>query len=342
MKPQAGLYEEAGGREGCQTLAEAFYARVDRDPVLRPFFPGKSLRCATEALAAFLAQFLGGSSEDAQFRWWVSLRESHLRFKIGPRERDAWMKNMIATLDEVELDRSARAALKALFEKASAYLVNTGAAPHAAEITHPEISRRWEAQLAVDEAVAAIRRGDAARAIALADRANPAALIWLLDEMIRSGQPALLAFVRERLAAEPSLAHSRYYNGRTLLHRAAGSGETGIVEFLLKLGVQSDTADSGGHTPLYHVANECAAPGGAEVVRILVKSGANVNACGGVQRCTPLHMAARRGNVEIANALLECGADAVLKDKRGDTPLQRAINCRKKEVANLLTLRATR
>ena len=342
MKASGGFYETAGGREGCQALAEAFYARVDHDPVLRPFFPGKSLRCATEALAAFLAQFLGGSPEDAQFRWWVSLRESHLRFRIGPRERDAWMKNMIAALDEVELDGSARATLKALFENASAYLVNTGASPPAAEIAHPEISRRWEAQLAVDEAVAAIRRGDAARAITLVDRANPGAFIWLLGEMIRTRQPALLAFVRERLAAEPSLAHSRYYSRSTLLHRAAGSGEASLVEFLLELGAEPNTLDSGGHTPLYYVANECSAPDGVEVVRILVKSGANVNACDGVQRCTPLHMAARRGNVEIANALLECGADAALKDKRGDTPLQRAINCRKKEVANLLTLRATR
>lgn len=335
------FYDTLGGATVCHNLAAAFYARVARDPILRPLFPGKSLRCATDELSAFLAQFLGGRPEDSQFRWWVSLRESHLRFKIGRRERDAWMKNMNATLDEFELEAPARAALKSLFEEASGYLMNTVPSPPTAGIADPELSMRWEAQRALDEAVAAIRRGDSARAIALVDRGNPAALTALLAEMICSGQPALLSFVRERLSAEPAIARSRY-NGRTLLHRAAGSGDQAIVEFLLGFGLDPDTLDSAGHTPLYYVANECSAPGGAAVVRALVKAGANVNAAGGVQRCTPLHMAARRGNVEIAEALLACGAAPTIKDKRGDMPLQRAINCRKKDVAALLTLHAKR
>jgi len=36
-----------------------FYARVGKDPVLRPFFPGKSLKRATGEFAAFLIQLLG-------------------------------------------------------------------------------------------------------------------------------------------------------------------------------------------------------------------------------------------------------------------------------------------
>jgi ankyrin repeat protein len=50
-------------------------------------------------------------------------------------------------------------------------------------------------------------------------------------------------------------------------------------------------------------------------------------------------MAARRGNTEIAEALLECGADIHARDKTGDTPLQRAKNCRKAGVASLLISR---
>ena len=64
-------------------------------PYCDALFPGKALRCAIEEFTAFLAQFLGGSPEDAQRRWWLSLRESHLRFKIGDRERDAWMQNSV-------------------------------------------------------------------------------------------------------------------------------------------------------------------------------------------------------------------------------------------------------
>ena len=61
-----------------------------------------------EEFAAFLTQFLGGPTEYSQRRWWLSLRESHLRFKIGQKERDAWMTNMVKTLGEAllwELDR---------------------------------------------------------------------------------------------------------------------------------------------------------------------------------------------------------------------------------------------
>jgi ankyrin repeat protein len=47
-------------------------------------------------------------------------------------------------------------------------------------------------------------------------------------------------------------------------------------------------------------------------------------------------MSARRGNAVVAQALLECGANVNARDRRGDTPLQRAINCRKLHVAELL------
>src|SRR2546430_14807358 len=73
-----------------------------------------------------------------------------------------------------------------------------------------------------------------------------------------------------------------------------------------------------------------------EVVRALVRAGADVNACCGVTRATALHMAARRGHVEIARALLDSGAEVNARDRKGDTPLQRAINCRKNGVAQFL------
>jgi ankyrin repeat protein len=53
-------------------------------------------------------------------------------------------------------------------------------------------------------------------------------------------------------------------------------------------------------------------------------------------------MAARRGHVEIARALLDSGATVNARDRKGDTPLQRAINCRKDGVAKLLQERGGR
>src|ERR1700690_3005631 len=109
--PAFNLYEAIGGSAACRGLSVAFYARVERDPVLRPLFPGKSFSCAIEAFTAFLVQFLGGPGADAQRRWLLSLRESHLRFKIGRRERDAWIANMVLALDDVPIEEPLRSAL---------------------------------------------------------------------------------------------------------------------------------------------------------------------------------------------------------------------------------------
>ena len=79
--------------------------------------------------------------------------------------------------------------------------------------------------------------------------------------------------------------------------------------------------------------------GAASVIRALVKAGADVNAGDGVKRCTALHMAARRGNVAVAEVLLDCGAALEARDSAGDTPLRRSVNCNKVEVAALLVAR---
>src|SRR6266567_4387091 len=117
------LYELIGGRASCRRLSVSFYARVERDPILRPLFPGKSFTCAIEQFTAFLAQFLGGPSEDAQPRWWLSLHESHMRFKIGVEERAAWMSNMLQAFDDVPIGEPIRTELLALFDRLFFFLI---------------------------------------------------------------------------------------------------------------------------------------------------------------------------------------------------------------------------
>lgn len=346
----AGLYTAIGGRAGCLRLSTAFYARVDRDPLLRPLFPGTTLRCAIEAFAAFLAQVLGGPGEDTQSRWWLSLRESHMRFRIGKSEREAWLANMALALDEAVIAEPLRAHLADFFERSSAHIVNHGEAvvlDQTRRVHHPlaEICRPWEAQAALDEAVAAIRAGDADRAVALADGPalkdhGPSVMSGLLALMVRSRHREMLDYASAKLTRNPVLVNERYA-GRTLLHEAAAAGSPAIVKLLLSLGADPDAPDGGGHTPLYCVGNECAVEGAESVVRMLVQAGADVNAHGGVTRCTPLHMAARRGNVEVAKALLDCGAELEARDKSGATPLTRSTNCNKVEVASLLRARGT-
>jgi hypothetical protein len=248
------------------------------------------------------------------------------------------MKNMVKALDEAQIEEPVRNPLQDFFARSSAYVVNQGPALPVAEGVRDEIARRWDSQLALDEAVAAIRSGDADRAIALAETGDRTVLTGMLALMIGSGHSVLLEFVQKTLTRDPALIRERYA-GRTLLHTASGEGSLTMVELLLRLGADPNAADGGGHTPLYSVGNECKVSGGGKVVHALVRAGANVDAHDGVKHCTALHMAARRGNVEVAEALLDCGADIEARDTLGETPLRRSVNCNKTEVAALLLSR---
>jgi hemoglobin len=333
MRPRSALLETLGGEEGCKSLSAAFYTRVAEDPVLRPFFPGKSLRCATEEFAAFLIQFLGGDEKQTQHRWWLSLRESHARFQIGPSARRAWLGHMEATLDAAPLDDATRNALHYFFSSSSAYVIGTDAA----ELDHEELAARWSEQRVLDSVITAIAEGRDDETLALAPRfaSRQSVFVGLLARMLQTGRARLIRFVIDAAESDPSLA-TRRFAGNTLLHFAAGAGCLEIVALLLRLGVDPNIQGRGEHTPLYCVANECASDEGPELVRALVRAGADVNGCGGVTRATALHMAARRGHVEVARALLDSGAAVNARDRKGDTPLLRAINCRKNGVAQLL------
>lgn len=326
-----GLLESLGGEAGCRRLAESFYGRVGADPVLRPLFPGKSMRCAIEEFSAFLVQFLGGDEAATQKRWWVSLRESHSRFKIGPAERKAWLELMMATVEAEPVDDVTRGELRELFTGGVRYLAGGDA------------DGRWTGQQALDETVAAIVGGQDEEAVRMAGAfaARPVVYVGLLARMMRTGRVALVRFVVTAVEREPGLG-MECFGGRPLLHYAAGTGCLEVVAVLLRLGTDAGVQDRGGHTALYAVANECGGETGPEIVRLLVGAGADVNACDGVMRATPLHMAARRGFVGIAGALLDCGAAIEARDKNGVTPFGRAVRCRKKGVAELLAARGAR
>jgi hypothetical protein len=271
-----------------------------------------------------------------QFRWWLSLRESHTRFKISEAQRAAWLKQMEATLRSSELDRATQDALLQFFISSAAYVVVGSGEP----VREPELAERWEQSKALDVLVAEILAGRDAEVLQRFNgfATRPSLFIGVLARMLQTGRPDLVCAVVEAVKRDPSLGSSRY-NGKTLLHYSASAGCTELVALLLILGVDANVLDDGKHSPLYRLANECAADTGPEIARMLVAAGAHLNQGGGVTRATPLHMAARRGFVGIAQALLDLGADINARDSKGCTPLDRAMNCRKQEVAQVLRQR---
>ena len=70
-----------------------------------------------------------------------------------------------------------------------------------------------------------------------------------------------------------------------------------------------------GRTPLH----EAAARGEAEIGRLLIEHGADVNARGGIRDATPLHAAAVCGHRELVNLLLGANADPKAVDDLGAT-----------------------
>ena len=215
--------------------------------------------------------------------------------------------------------------------------------PTAEALVQPEdteLATRWAEQHVLDAAIGAIAAGRDQEALAIAPRftLRPSVFVGLLVRMMQSDRAKLIAFVINTVEGDPSLVTCRFA-GKTLLHFASGVGRLDIVVSLLRLGLDPDILDHNGHTALYCVANECASETGPRIVEALVQAGANVNASGGITQATPLHMAARQGHLKIAQALLDCGAAMNTRDRKGETPLQRAINCRRQSLVQLLQAR---
>ena len=91
------------GEEGFQRLVAAFYRRVAADDVLGPMYPESDLAGAERRLREFLVQRFGGPGRYSEQRGHPRLRMRHVPFAIGAAERDAWLRNMRAAVDSLDL-----------------------------------------------------------------------------------------------------------------------------------------------------------------------------------------------------------------------------------------------
>ena len=73
-----------------------------------------------------------------------------------------------------------------------------------------------------------------------------------------------------------------------------------------------------------------------KLVKLLIDHGADVNRHDGLEKETPLHYAAKYGNVELAKLLLKAKADPTAKEFHGKTPLELAKERNHHDVVKLL------
>ena len=123
MTTETTIYEQAGGDAPFRRLVDIFYARVERDPLLRPLFPA-DLEPGKERQFLFITQYFGGPPRYNALRGHPRLRMRHMPFRIGQAERDAWASHMLAAIDEAGFPEETHGALREYFERAATFLIN--------------------------------------------------------------------------------------------------------------------------------------------------------------------------------------------------------------------------
>jgi len=121
----------------------------------------------------------------------------------------------------------------------------------------------------------------------------------------------------------------------TLLHAAAGCNMMNVVKALVKAGADINaTEDVFKRTPLHWAARSNYID--IDTIKFLLKKGADINA---IDACgeTPLHFAIRYGNESVVNALLaQEGINVNIADIDGMTPLHQAVFYNYTNIVNAL------
>jgi hemoglobin len=120
----ASLYDLVG-EQWFADLVDRFYDRVADDDVLRPLYPD-DLAPPRAHLTGFLVQYWGGPTDYSDERGHPRLRQRHMPFSIGRRERDAWYEHMVASVREGGLAPEVEEQVLAYFDNAATHLINTG------------------------------------------------------------------------------------------------------------------------------------------------------------------------------------------------------------------------
>ncbi len=126
--------------------------------------------------------------------------------------------------------------------------------------------------------------------------------------------------------------NARGLNGLTPLHAAAVFDRPSIGVMLLKRGAKVTLAStSQGFTPLHTAARG----GNVDMVKLLVEAKSEINALG-THQDTPLTLAALQGHLDVVDYLLSRGANVNPSKRPFESPLDAALRNEHTRVAELL------
>jgi hemoglobin len=117
------VYDRVGGLDAFETLVEAFYRRVEEDPLLRPIYPD-DLEPGKRGLARFLAQYFGGGDLYSREKGHPRLRMRHAPFAVTPEAALRWATLMSEAIREQRFDADVERVLVTYVAQATPTLVN--------------------------------------------------------------------------------------------------------------------------------------------------------------------------------------------------------------------------
>ncbi|SMO75755.1 globin [Melghirimyces algeriensis] len=118
------IYERIGGEHAITRIVEAFYPRVQKNPLLAPLFP-EDIQPVMEKQKRFLTQFFGGPPLYSQQHGHPRLRARHLPFPITPSRAEAWLHCMKEALDDAEIQGEVRQEIWSRLCFTASHMVNT-------------------------------------------------------------------------------------------------------------------------------------------------------------------------------------------------------------------------
>ena len=160
-----------------------------------------------------------------------------------------------------------------------------------------------------------------------------------LHEAVEQGNGEIVKI----LVAAGADVNAEGFMSRTPLSLAAEEGATEIMRILLRPGLDAGTSADGEDkeaAPTPSIGSEALFTAiekdDVEMVRLLVETGADVNAAEGFGGNTPLHEAVEKGDVEIVKILVAAGADVNAEGFMSRTPLSLAAEKGATEIMQIL------
>jgi hemoglobin len=120
------LYDLMGGETGVRALVDRFYDLMDSSLEAKDIraLHAASLKGSREKLFLFLTGWSGGPPLYVQKFGHPRLRQRHMPFPIGERERDQWLWCMKKAVDESDFIPAVKEHLKSRFTEVADFMRN--------------------------------------------------------------------------------------------------------------------------------------------------------------------------------------------------------------------------